>query len=98
MAGLFQELEGETCILVSQGVFIECRVFTRNQGELFAKLGRGFVRLYANGTTSQSKARLDTLTVYPLHKDSFGKLYNAAGDKTKLHVGHNFAPIDTGTS
>ena len=100
MPGLFQEVDGETCILISGGTYIECAVYSRNHGELFAKLGRGFVRLYANGATSQSKARLDTLTVYPLYKDSLGKLYlRPVATKTVLVAdNHPFRPIDTGAN
>ena len=80
MPGLFQELEGETCILVSMGVYTECRVYTRSQGELFAKSGGGFVRLYADGATSRSKYRIDTLTIDKLYRDTFGKLFNQPGE------------------
>ncbi len=76
MPGLFQELEGETCILVSVGVYTECRVYVRSGDELFAKLGSGFIRLYADGATSRSKYRIDILTVDKLYRGHFGKLFN----------------------
>ena len=83
MSSLFQELEGETCILYSAGVFTECAVYTRNHSELFAKAGSGFIRLNTDGSTSKSKYRLDTLTIASLHKDPFGRLLTTAGRNTK---------------
>lgn len=58
--GLFVESEGDVAILSENGVYKQVPVFTRN-GYMFAKLGAGFVRLNADGSTSKATARLDTL-------------------------------------
>ena len=72
----FQEVEGEAAVLVENGVYKQVPVFTRN-GYLFAKLGAGFVRLNADGSTSKATARLDTLDLASgatLGTDSMGRL------------------------
>ncbi len=76
MSGMFQMIEGETAILSVGGVYKEAKLATRLNGELFASYGGGFIRLYADGSTSAgSKVRLDTLALEtPLFKDAFGKL------------------------
>lgn len=74
MSGMFQELEGETAILAVGGVYKECPVYIRNNGELFAKAFGGFVRLKYDGATSKSSARLDTLTIGDLYRDRLGNL------------------------
>lgn len=74
--GLFQEVEGEAAILIENGVYKQVPVFKRN-GYLYAKLGGGFVRLYADGSTTKAKCRLETLTwddPLALGKDTLGKL------------------------
>lgn len=70
----FQELEGDVAILVSNGVYKQCKLFTRN-GYLFAQVAGGFVRLMRDGSTSNAKFRLDTLiTEKSLFQDGFGRL------------------------
>lgn len=59
--GLFQEIEGEAAVLVEGGVYKQVPLFKRN-GYLYAKLGSGFVKLYADGSTTKPKCRLETLT------------------------------------
>lgn len=74
--GLFQEVEGEAAILIENGVYKQVPVFKRD-GYLYAKAGGGFVRLYADGSTTKAKTRLDMLTwdnPGALGKDSLGKL------------------------
>lgn len=72
--GLFQQLEGEAAVLSVGGVFKEADLYQRN-GLLFAKLGNGFVQLMEDGSTSSSKARLDTLSFEgPLYRTPLGKL------------------------
>lgn len=81
--GLFVEVEGEAAILVERGVYKQVPVFTRN-GFLYAKAGGGFVRLYADGSTTKPNCRLDTLTWDgPLCRDGLGKLCSpeAVGSK-----------------
>lgn len=72
--GLFKELEGDVAILIENGVYKQVPLYTRN-GYLFAKIGSGFVRIMADGSTTKAKTRLDTLmTELPLLKDSMGRL------------------------
>lgn len=74
--GLFQEIEGEAAVIVEGGVYKQVPVYKRN-GYLYAKVGGGFIRLYADGSTTKPKARLETLTwenYDTLGKDAIGKL------------------------
>lgn len=74
--GLFQEVEGEAAVLVENGVYKQVPVYKRD-GYLYAKIGGGFVRLFADGSTTKAKCRLDTLTwdnPKALGKDTLGKL------------------------
>lgn len=59
--GLFQEVVGEAAVLIQNGVYYQVPVYKRN-GYLFAKVGGGFVRLYADGSTTKARCRLETLT------------------------------------
>lgn len=78
MSGLFKEVEGEVAIIVQNGVYKQCPLFSRN-GYLYAKANGGFVRLYHDGSTTVSKCRLDTLTFEgELFKDSLGRLCDAS--------------------
>lgn len=75
---LFKQLEGETAVLVENGVYKQTDLFTRNGG-LFAKAGGGFVRLYADGSTSKAKCRIDALLVDGvLCRDKLGRLCDAS--------------------
>lgn len=80
---LFQKVEGENAIVVHNGVYRQCDVYERN-GSLFAKVGPGFIRLYANGSTSQTKTRLETLAYDgPLYADQLGRLTTKDGEGHK---------------
>lgn len=70
----FKQVEGEAAILVNNGVFSQVDLYSRD-GYLFAKHGSGFVRLYADGSTSKAKLRLDFMS-YGGHlcRDSLGRL------------------------
>lgn len=71
---MFKPLEGDSAILYQKGVFKQCDLATRN-GYLFAKVAGGYVRLYANGSTSRDSMKLDTLAVEgTLHRDRLGRL------------------------
>lgn len=71
---MFKMLEGDTAILVQNGVYKVADLATRN-GFLFAKLGSGYVRLYANGTTSKDGIRIDALsTEKTLFRDRLSRL------------------------
>jgi hypothetical protein len=72
--GLFQHVEGEAAVIINNGVYRQCDVYTRD-GYLYAKIAGGFVRLYADGSTTKPKARLDHLTWdAPLSRDATGRL------------------------
>lgn len=72
------EPEGQVAIIVKGGVYQQAPLYTRN-GYLFAKVGNGFVRLAANGSTSQPSTRIDSL-VFDGHlcQDGFGRLCDAS--------------------
>jgi hypothetical protein len=74
--GLFMPCEGDVAILIENGVFKQVPLYMRN-GYYFAKLGGGFVRLNADGSTSKATARLDTMTteaIPSLGVDPMGRL------------------------
>jgi hypothetical protein len=72
--GLFREVEGDTAIIVENGVYKQVPVYNRN-GYLYAKVSGGFIRLYVDGSTSKPKCRLSHLdTVIPLYADTMGRL------------------------
>lgn len=73
--GLFQHVEGETAIIVERGVYRQVDVYIRD-GILYAKSGSGFIKLNADGSTTKSHARLETLTWdgSPLAKTLYGAL------------------------
>lgn len=73
----FKEVEGEAAVVVQNGVFKQVPLYTRD-GQLFVKANGGFVRLYADGSTTVSKMRLDFMSWSgPLYRDKFGKLCTA---------------------
>ena len=84
MSGLFKVLEGENAVLVQGGVYKVCDVYTRNDGELFAAFGGGYIRLKSNGTTSKDKVYLNTLTFGGLYADRFGNMSVTGGGDRKL--------------
>lgn len=65
----FKQVEGEAAILVNNGVFSQVDLYSRD-GYLYAKHGSGFVRLYADGSTSKAKLRLDFMSYGGHHKDA----------------------------
>lgn len=72
--GLFKEVEGDAAILIENGVYKQVPVYTRD-GYLFAKIGGGYVRLMADGSTTKSRTRLDYLSCdMPLMRDNMGRL------------------------
>lgn len=73
----FKQVEGEAAILVSNGIYKQVDVYIRD-GALYAKDGGGFVRLYADGATTKSRTRLDTLSWEgTLYRDRLGRLHGA---------------------
>lgn len=72
--GFFKQVEGEAAVVVSNGVYKQCDLYERN-GYLYAKVAGGFVRLMADGSTTNAKTRLDTLSWDgPIARDVMGKL------------------------
>ena len=57
----FKQVEGEAAVLVESGVYKQCDVFTRD-GYLYAKVGGGFVRLMADGSTSKARCSLNFMS------------------------------------
>lgn len=97
MSGMFQISEGETAVIREGGVYKEVQLATRNNGELYVKAKGGFVRLYADGSTSAgSKCAIDTLALdKPLYKDRFGKLCVAPGtNRTALETAPAYLAIE----
>lgn len=87
---LFKALEGENAIIQRNGVYRQCDLYERN-GQLFAKVANGYVRLYANGSTSQDRSRLETLAYDgPLYRDRLGRLTIREGEgTTPISVGND---------
>jgi len=91
---MFKHIEGETVILVQGGVYKVADLYER-ESKLFAAIGGGYVRLYANGTTSKDKMHIDALMLDgPLYKDRLGRLCTNHGkervlvdDKSRLLIG-----------
>jgi hypothetical protein len=70
----FKEVEGEAAIVITRGVYKQVPIYTRD-GFLYAKVGCGFVRLMADGSTTKDKTRLDFMSWDgALRKDQFGRL------------------------
>ena len=71
---LFKHMEGDSVVLVTNGVYKVADLYTRN-GYLFAAYAGGYIRLYANGSTSKDKCGIETLMFEkPLHADALGRL------------------------
>lgn len=72
--GLFKALEGDSAVVVENGVYKQVPIYTRD-GYLYGNMGGGFVRLNLDGSTSKPKCRLDYLdTTAPLGVDKMGRL------------------------
>lgn len=76
MSGFVQS-EGDTAIVVENGVYKQCDIYTRD-GYFYVKLGGGFVRLNVDGSTSKPKLRLDFIDITTgLWRDKVGRLCKA---------------------
>lgn len=93
--GLFKALEGQVAVIVENGVYKQADLFGRD-GYLYAKIGSGFVRLYADGSTTKAKCRIDALHVdAALYQDRLGRMCDASvtggkvltNDQAKLLIG-----------
>mgnify|MGYP006908287149 FL=1 len=84
MSALFKQVDGDSVVVVQGGVFKVCDLYERNDGELYAKYGGGFIRLHANGATSKQGASVNALVSdLPLTRDQFGRLCAGPGPKRK---------------
>lgn len=71
---MFKHLPGDTAVLLAKGRFRQCDVYTF-QDQLFAKVGSSFVRLNADGSTSDPGQRILSLAYEgPLYADKFHRL------------------------
>ncbi len=71
---LFKEIEGDSAVIYSAGVFKQVPLYTRN-GFLFAGAFGGFIRLKADGSTSKPSVKLDHIEIEQgLYQDRLGRL------------------------
>lgn len=92
---MFQKLEGDTVLLRQGGVFKPSELYTFQDG-IYARLGSGYVRLRADGTTSKDGIYFTHIEYDgPLFQDKFGRLSIKNQPKSKkLSIEVN----ETGTS
>lgn len=69
----FKDIEGDGAVIVVAGVFKQVPLATRD-GHLFAKVGGGYVRLMADGSTSKAGMRLDFISMDGVMRDPLGRL------------------------
>ena len=70
----FQKVEGDAAIIVENGVYKQVDLYTRD-GMFYVQSGGGFIRLFADGSTTKAKCRLDFMSSdHGLFKDSLGRL------------------------
>ncbi|MEM9043505.1 MAG: hypothetical protein AAGC81_02335 [Pseudomonadota bacterium] len=80
---MFNKLEGDTCIVRHNGVYRPADLYVWD-GKLFAKIGSGYVRLRANGTTTKDGTFLEHMEIEePLFADKFGRLAVEPGSGRK---------------
>lgn len=78
------EPEGQVVVLVDNGIYRQCPLYTF-RGHLFARLGSGFVRLAADGSTSKARVRIESMVCdLELHRDQFGRLCDASVSGAKV--------------
>lgn len=71
---MFKRLEGDSVVLKSNGV-VTVHDLYEWRGELYAAVGKGYVRLNVNGTTSKDRLYMEHLvTEARLYADKFGRL------------------------
>lgn len=76
----FKQLQGETVILVQNGVYKQADLYEW-KGGLFAKFSGGFIRLKENGSTTKDGVSIDTLMFDgELRRDKFGRLAVSGGE------------------
>ena len=81
---MFEQLTGDSAVLAQGGVYRTCDLYAF-QGGLYARYGAGFVRLYANGSTSKDGLMVVHLvTDRQLYADKFGRLTGTGGNPVDL--------------
>lgn len=96
--GLFKQVEGDSVVVVESGVFKQTDLYTRN-GFLFAKSGGGFVRLYADGSTSKARCYIDVLAYEgALRVDRLGRLCDSSAPDATLLEAPKATKLLTGAS
>lgn len=91
---MFRELEGDTAIIVENGIYKAGALYEHN-GYLFVKINGGYVKVYENGATSKithgknsGGQVLDSLQIdtnRPLYRDPQGRvMVNRVNDKVTL--------------
>lgn len=81
---MFVKVEGTTVLLVERGVYRQADLYERG-GQLFAKLGTGYVYLKETGATSKDGVGFDVIEGdLDLYRDPFGKLYLTAAERRTL--------------
>lgn len=87
MTPVFKEVAGGVCIVTTrQGYFMQCPLFGL-RGFVYAKIGNRFVRLFANGGTTNLGLRVEAIDFAgePHHADRMGRwvLGNRPTEKPK---------------
>lgn len=77
--GFFQPVEGEAAVLVNKnGIYRQVDVYTMN-GILYAKISGGFIKLMADGSTTNHSMRLLNISWEGgLYRDRLGRLCTKA--------------------
>lgn len=90
---MFAKLEGESAVIMIGGVYKVADLYERD-GKLFAAASGGFVRLYANGSTSKPNMQIETIAIdEALYKDRFGRLCVAPAEGRKALTGEESEPL-----
>lgn len=86
---MFRELEGDTAIIVENGIYKPGPLYEHN-GYLFVKINGGYVKVFDNGATSKTNGRqaLESLQIdtnRPLYRDPQGRIMvDKVNDKVTL--------------
>lgn len=94
---MFQDLNpGDVAVIVSKGVYRQCAL-SEMDGGLYAKMGRGYIRINADGRTSSPAYTVVQLaTDLPLFKDQFGRLAVKEGKGRKALESSPLLAIEKG--
>ncbi len=68
----------QMAVIVENGVYRQVPLYSRN-GQIFAKVGSGFIRLSGDGSTSKPRCRIEALICdVELRQDRLGRLCDAS--------------------